>query len=761
MNEPSINAIKQAQDCHQSGCKCRSNTVTHCPGPSHSNGDHNPSMGVSEKDGKVLVCCYGGCDQSALIVALQERGLWPRKEERDAKPVRSQEPTRIVATYDYQNQDGSLAFQVVRKEGWADGKRKKDFLQRKPNGRGGWDWKKGDTSILYHLPELLAADSSEIIFLPEGEKDADRVAALGLVATTRAEGANKWTDANSAWLTGKRVAILADNDEAGRKDAQRKLQSIQQVAAAVAVVPLKNLPTDGGDVSDWIEAGGSREQLLALAKIALGRVGATETEARAVPTPSLIAFPTDILPASMRGLIESAARSMLVPPEFVAVPLLVLAGATIGNAWEIELKKGWKEGPNLYAAVVGDPGAKKTPALKLALSAIHMIQQRLSADYRARKAAHEEEKALWERTPKKERGAPPEPPSYRHVWTADATTEALAGMLAGSKGLVLVRDELVGWVKSMDAYRSGGKGADRQNYLSMWSRSQIKIDRKSSPEPITVSRPCLSVFGGIQPDVLPDLVEHASRDDGFIDRLLFSYPDIGPDVWTNEGVDEAAQAAVEWTFSYLYDLQGAEMPDGDTVPRVARLDPELVDEQGAWTEWYKANSYEKESDELNSSLKGTWAKMPSQLARLTLILHVVWAADARQPVHGVVPEATLQAAIRLINYFKAHARATFGELRTPRSVIEERVLRGLRDGGPLTTREIHLNILRSSVKYERLKSALDRMLEDGLVTKSDMPKTGKPGRPGHIWASVETADEGKSKSRSTNGPVSFKTQGMR
>jgi len=74
----------------------------------------------------------------------------------------------------------------------------------------------------------------------------------------------------------------------------------------------------------------------------------------------------------------------------------------------------------------------------------------------------------------------PKPPIFQHVITTDATTEALASMLAGSKGTLLFRDELAGWVKSMDQYRSG-RGADRQHFLSMWSRSPIKVDRKGNP----------------------------------------------------------------------------------------------------------------------------------------------------------------------------------------------------------------------------------------------------------------------------------------
>lgn len=729
--------IRSQLDCGRGGCACRSGQNTHCPGPSHRNGDQHPSLTVHDRDGTVLVNCKGGCDQGDVIAELQARDLWPRPESREQR--REQEPVKIVAQYDYRDASGGLAFQVVRLD-------PKSFRQRRPNGHGGWTWKKGDTTILYRLPELLAAGEDEIVWLCEGEKDADRLASLGLVATTRAEGAGKWSDENSAWLEDRRVALLEDADAAGEKDVGRKLDSLRIVASAVALVPLDGLH-DGEDVSDWLDRGGTKERLVALGEAAL-KDAPRPAESRPVPPPSLASFPTSVLPPSLARLVTSASTSLLVPPEFLGVPLLVLAGSVIGNAWEIELKSGWREGPNLYAAIVADPGAKKTPALKIAMQPVYAIQKRLHRAYQAKRAAFDEERALWEKTPKKERGAPPEEPGYQHAYTTDATTEALAEMLAGGKGMALVRDELVGWVRSMDVYHAGGKGADRQHYLSMWSRAPIKIDRKSRPDPIIVERPCLSVVGGIQPDILPDLVEHEARDDGFLDRLLFAYPDLGGDRWTDDGVDEAAMALVEGLFEMLHALEGAEMPSGDVVPRVARLDaPAKV----LWRQWYDTHAAEYRDERLASSLKGTWAKLPGQLARLALILHVAWAVDADTPVPAQIPEGTLAAACDLIEFFKEHARAALAEVRTPRPALEERVLRGLRERGACLTRTLHRDVLKGSVKADRLKSTLERLMEDGKVTVKDAPTTGKGGRPGQLWEATEEPSKSKK-------PASFRTQ---
>ena len=97
---------------------------------------------------------------------------------RERRPVR-----RIIAEYDYRDQNGELIHQVVR---WVP----KDFRQRRPDGKGGWiNDIEGVARLPYRLPEMLAAPES-LVFIVEGEKDADRLASVGLIATTNSGGAS-------------------------------------------------------------------------------------------------------------------------------------------------------------------------------------------------------------------------------------------------------------------------------------------------------------------------------------------------------------------------------------------------------------------------------------------------------------------------------------------------------------------------------------------------------------------------------------------
>ena len=134
----------------------------------------------------------------------------------------------------------------------------KDFRQRRPDGKGGWTWNaKGVPPLIYRLPEVREAiKSRRTVFVTEGEKDADRLAGDGLTATCNPGGALKWKPQHSAHLHGAHVVILPDNDDPGRKHAQQVAASLQGQARSVRVANLPGLPKKG-DVSDWLDADGS------------------------------------------------------------------------------------------------------------------------------------------------------------------------------------------------------------------------------------------------------------------------------------------------------------------------------------------------------------------------------------------------------------------------------------------------------------------------------------------------------------------------
>jgi putative DNA primase/helicase len=163
---------------------------------------------------------------------------------------------RVVASYDYLGPDGKLIFQVTRWE-------PKTFSQRRPDGNGGWINSVKDIELVpYHLPKIVQAKA---VFIVEGEKDAEALTALGLTATCNAQGAGKWRAEYNRHFADKRVCILPDNDDPGRKHARDVARQLHGLAEVVKVIELPGLPPKG-DVSDWLAAGGTRESLLEMVK---------------------------------------------------------------------------------------------------------------------------------------------------------------------------------------------------------------------------------------------------------------------------------------------------------------------------------------------------------------------------------------------------------------------------------------------------------------------------------------------------------------
>lgn len=204
---------------------------------------HSANLNVSERGWYCHVCNRGG----SLRQLAQELGI----------AISTQSNRRIVATYDYCDETGTLLFQVVRKSS-------KGFYQRRPDGNGGWiNNLNGTRSVLYRLPDLLA-EPEKPVWIVEGEKDADRLADEGLLATTNSGGAGKWRPEYAAYLRGREVRIIPDNDELGRPHAGDVAQSLATAAESIKIIELVGVE-DKGDVSDWLRAGHTVAELEALA----------------------------------------------------------------------------------------------------------------------------------------------------------------------------------------------------------------------------------------------------------------------------------------------------------------------------------------------------------------------------------------------------------------------------------------------------------------------------------------------------------------
>jgi hypothetical protein len=222
--------------------------------------DSNNSLAINVSGQKILLHCHANCklDEILKAVELTKADLFLSNGSANGSAIgsakRKSGKGKIVAEYNYRDEDGEILFQAVRFD-------PKDFRQRrKLNGK--WVWSLGDVRrVLFRSEKLSTFPKPSPIIFVEGEKDVIAAEKLDFKATCNPMGAGKWIDSYSQQLSGHNVAIIADNDDPGREHALHVAQSLHGIAASVRVIYLPGLPNKG-DLSDWIADGGTAEQLI-------------------------------------------------------------------------------------------------------------------------------------------------------------------------------------------------------------------------------------------------------------------------------------------------------------------------------------------------------------------------------------------------------------------------------------------------------------------------------------------------------------------
>lgn len=419
------------------------------------------------------------------------------------------------------------------------------------------------------------------------------------------------------------------------------------------------------------------------------------------PVPELKA---DMLPAPLRPWIVDAAERMQCPLEYISVGAVVALSAVVGRRCAIRPKRldSWEVIPNLWGAVVGPASVLKTPALKEALNPL----ERLDAEAHA---AHEKEAAEFKRSEiaaTARRDAIKEQickaaqadneaeisqlegqlaelespaPTPRRFIVHDPTVEQLGNLLQQNpNGLLLLRDELTGWLRSLD--REGHK-TDRSFYLETWSGDgRFTVDRVQRGH-LRIDALCLSIMGGIQPGPLSVYMRAALQpgadSDGLIQRFqLLVYPDLAAD-WRNidRAPDTAAcERAVE-VFRRLDRLDavalGAQMEDSKKPPflRYSGGAQEIADEHRAGLE--RRVRHPAEHPALISHL----GKYRSLLPSLALLFHLADCVGGQ--ARGPVSADAVRLALRWAEYLLQHARRVYGAGRegesSPARLLAEKI----------------------------------------------------------------------------------------
>lgn len=357
-------------------------------------------------------------------------------------------------------------------------------------------------------------------------------------------------------------------------------------------------------------------------------------------------FPLDVYPDEIQNIIKDAEQYLSLPADFLAASILAATATAIGNTFTAKLYPApFKPLASVFLCLIGEPGIGKTHPLSFALKPLKDKDDFFYSHYEDEMKEHR----AWERLSPKEKRLTTEPaiPSLKKFILNDATPEAvIRDHRDNPRGLTIHVDELSGWVSNFQRY---SKGADVELYLSMWSGQPITVSRKTS-EPIRVPQPCITVVGTSQPKRVAEFM-HGFEENGMLQRFLFAIP---------RGLKKAKWGKIkpptdiqnDWS-QILMRLASENIAlnhTGNPLPKLLDWSDEA---QVAILSWQHSTA-----DRMNESLdevKERFAKLETYLPRFALILHLLRQATLKEPLTSPIPEAAVQGAIRLVNYFDREA----------------------------------------------------------------------------------------------------------
>lgn len=317
-----------------------------------------------------------------------------------------------------------------------------------------------------------------------------------------------------------------------------------------------------------------------------------------------VPFPLETLPEPLRSFVSDRARLIGCDPAGLAWCCLSAASAAIHGRIRLRMKRhdNWSVPAALWVALIGLPSTKKTPAMSAAWSPLERIQAKGLV-------AHKDALARWERLPKDEKKETPKPKNPRRLVTHDATMESLQDILANqSRGVGILRDELAGWIGSLEKY-AGGKGsaADRAFALQSYNGGSFVADRVMRGT-LPIDNLLTVMCGGIQPDRLKSFGD--ITDDGLWQRFILHVMAPG-----DRGLDVPMEAGDAWN---------------GIIERLLNIAPDLVceftDDALAIRDEVLDRIYELEQGEvLGSKFVGFVGKLPGVWGRLCLTLHMIAA----------------------------------------------------------------------------------------------------------------------------------------
>lgn len=483
--------------------------------------------------------------------------------------------------------------------------------------------------------------------------------------------------------------------------------------------------------------------------------------------PQAPSLPTDLIPGPLQRWLCDAADRAQIPLEFVAAPAIVALSSILGRSVGIYPKRhdDWLSVPNLWGALIGRPGVLKSPAIAEALRPLRRLAMEAQEEFKitaseaqagaqiikagisafqddAKKAAKANDRN------KQDSIHADLAELYRSLETAtvhekryivnDTTTEKLGELLnQNPRGLLLVRDELSGWLRAMD---KTGREGDREFFLEAWQGSGGFTYDRIGRGTLHVPALCLSVFGSIQPGKLKEYVQGALRggaaDDGLLQRLqVVVWPEIGSG-WTNVDrvPDVGARNEVSEIFRALDRAAPSELgaeTDHHAIPAL-RFSPEA---QELSDEWRADLEHRVRSSEMESTpaFESHIAKYRSLMPALALVFHLIAIASGDDPAPVSLRAAKLAAA--WCEFLEKHAKKIYApelnvDLAAAHALMEKIKVGAIEDGAAV--RDIYRRDWSGLNASEDVRAGLGVLERHNFVKVDPVQTEGRPADIIHI-----------------------------
>lgn len=671
----------------------------------------------------------------------------------------SRERKKTETVFLYQDAEGNDAFEVVRIP-------PKQFRVRYKDESGKYVWKAPAKNYPYRLPSLLNAPRDEVIYVTEGEKDADTLRSLGLTATTMRGGTGN-TKLWAPWgvtFQGRIVCILPDNDDPGRLHAARVAEYLRPHAAVVLLLLLPGLPPKG-DVTDWLKIEGNtpeRFKDLVVDRLESSAWGNEQREwaepvahqaGDAYEPPQLEPhddddqgdgwepMPLDVLPPIIARYVEEGARALPCDPAQIAMHSLVACAGAIGNSRIMHVKESWPEPCILWDCVIVAPSSRKTASFRIATDPLGVIDAEWAADAKELRDAYDDELAAWEAKSKRGRNGDgdgesarrPKPPTPRKIIVGDITVETVVRELVRSpRGLALLRDELSGWFGGMGRYSAqGASSAEVSCWTEAYEGKAYRYDRSTGDgTSVVVPRCSVSISGNIQPELIQRCLTRPLFDSGLAYRFMLIHPPEVSGEWRDDVISTVVKADFHALIRALVDLDRHAVNLPGWVPRAVTWD---ADGFAVWKPWH--DRMERMIGQSQGDRKKLLAKGKAWAARLALVLHLCdYVAGVDVPPYVTADQAT--RATRLAEWAVRETERVYAMIHSDAADLDRQRLVDwlVKHPGPITARQLRDTNKAAYPKTERAKLALDQLATAGLGQWLDRPTGVKGGRPTAVFS---------------------------